>query len=141
MDATFLCQTAKRFGGDEQTRLVVKGTTDHLAASQESKVRLDRDGVADLDHFFRVFVRFCTDIDPKLFEGRRLGAVRWLEGLNRLSADHPSNFLTTMHPNPLTDLGRDIRAADGAEIEESVFINVMDDETDFIHVAREHDPN
>jgi hypothetical protein len=39
---------------------------------------------------------------------------------------------------PLTNFGRDIRATDGAEIEKAAFIDLMDDEANLIHVAREH---
>ena len=44
-----------------------------------------------------------------------------------------------MDPDPLTNFGRNIRAANCAEEQEPILVDVVDDEADLVHMPRIHE--
>ena len=81
-----------------------------------------------------------ADVDPEVGHLRRMLAIAVLHQMNRLLAhDTDDVTATTEKTDALTDEHLRIPAANRRDVNESVVVDVLNDETDLIEVAVEHD--
>jgi hypothetical protein len=139
MNTAVLRKAAYQLGTDQKPDLVVKCTPYRQCTAERCEAGVDGHRAADLHNLLGLLTRGDTDVDPKLLQRRRLVRIGRLERLDRLATYHPQDAFMSVNPDALPYLGRNIGAAYGAEEQETVFIDVVDDKAYLIHMAGIHE--
>ncbi len=88
----------------------------------------------------RVVAVLGADVDVQVLELGRLLALLVLEQVDRLLADHAGDrALARGDLDPLADEDHRVPAADAAEPQEAVVVDVVDDQADLVDVADHRD--
>ena len=142
-DIDFLfCNKAHGFENDEGTDSVVERTGDDHVVSELLVSDVDGDGISDGDDFFGVFFVFGPDVDPHLVNFEGFVSVFRGREVNSFSSDDAGyGSFGTVYSNSLSTEDSGIDTSDWDESDESVFVNCVDHESDFVDVAGEHDPD
>ncbi|MFM1942587.1 MAG: hypothetical protein RI897_1569 [Verrucomicrobiota bacterium] len=135
-----VCEEAESFGDGPGADAVIEGASDGEVIAEEFELGIERDGVADLDEFFRFFPGGHTDIEEEVLD---LGEVSVLGGFGEVRCDVADDpvygAFAGMDNDALGFSDGRVYPAHPADVDESVVGNVVHGEGDFIGVGGEHD--
>jgi hypothetical protein len=122
------------FGGDEQSGHAVESAADRpLQAASE--IRVESAWITDIDHWLGFGVLFGTvSILSSFSKGVGLLLAAWKTCIALRPALPRSSG--AMDPDPLANLRPKVDPAGGAKEKESVLVNVVNNEADFITCGR-----
>jgi hypothetical protein len=139
VETTALRKQPESLGDNKKAGLVVEGASCRAVAHEGAEFLFKRDRVAKADDPLGLLTGGRADIDPKVLQLRPGVLLGGREQVKGRAAHDPRHNLAPMHPHALADGHDVVMPADRAEMQKAVFRDVVDDETDLIHVRRQHD--
>ena len=127
---------AQRLERDVGAEAVVHRARDQPVAGEAHGLGGDHRRVADPDQLARLVAVGGADVDVEALELDHLFALVGLEQVDRLAADDAGDeAVLAADLDPLADQDLRVPAADRAEVEEALLVDVGDDEADLVDVA------
>lgn len=139
IQSSVLLQETQGFGDDKRPHLVVETTGSGAVTEQVLELPLVRRHVAEADEGFGFLAATRPDVDPHVLHFWFFLAFFVLQQVDGLAADDSRDLFAAMDPHPLPHNNRAVVPANGAEIQHSLIIDVVDDKADFVHMPGEHD--
>ena len=126
----------RRLEGDEAAEPVVERARDEAAVRVLERLARDHGDVADADQRARLVAVLRADVDVQVAQLGHLLALLVAQQVDRLLAHHARHDAAARGDlDALADEDHRVPAADAAEPEEAVVVDVADDQADLVDVA------
>jgi hypothetical protein len=138
--ARILRVPTQRLEHDERADAIVDRARDETVIRKVDALRVDHSRVADGESRFHFRAIRRADVDPEIRHLGRVLTIAVLHQVDRLLTDDTDDVtIATEKTNALADENLWIPTTNGRDVNETVVVDVLNDQPDLIEVAVEHD--